>query len=172
MTRHVLVTEPDALAGAVAGLRQEGACVRENFVLPDEPWDVSAQRLVCFGEVRDLGDARSAVLCAARGARLLLAVQGDSLLGPLLEDLRRLGEVTRLEPEPVPDPQASLAEDQLALLRLLGAGASVPAAARQLFLSQRTAERRLAAARQQLGVATTAQALVAVEQSERRAGGP
>ena len=59
-----------------------------------------------------------------------------------------------------PGPAAGLDEDQVRLLRLLAEGLSVPEAAKACLLSQRTAERRLSAARRVLGVASTAEALV------------
>ena len=53
-----------------------------------------------------------------------------------------------------------LDEQQRRLLNLLAEGFSVAAAARRLYLSRRTADRRLAAARAALGVRSNAEAVV------------
>jgi ABC-2 type transport system ATP-binding protein len=55
-----------------------------------------------------------------------------------------------------------LSRDQDRLLRLVAEGRSIAKAAALLHVSQRTAERRLAAARASLGVRTTAEAALAV----------
>jgi DNA-binding CsgD family transcriptional regulator len=56
--------------------------------------------------------------------------------------------------------ERKLSEDQLRLLDLLREGMSVREAARRLHISHRTAERRLAEAREALGAATNAEAVV------------
>ena len=58
------------------------------------------------------------------------------------------------------DVEAVLDHEQQLLLGFLGCGLSVHEAARQLQLSQRTAERRLAEARAALGAATNAEAVL------------
>jgi DNA-binding NarL/FixJ family response regulator len=54
----------------------------------------------------------------------------------------------------------ALDEERQALLRLLGCGLTVPEAAERLHLSLRTAERRLAEAREALDAATNAEAVL------------
>ena len=54
-----------------------------------------------------------------------------------------------------------LTAEQRQILDLLAGGASIAQAARQLFWSLRTANRRVAAARDALGVSTTQEAVVA-----------
>ena len=66
-----------------------------------------------------------------------------------------------------PDAAAALTADQRSLLMLLAEGLSVAEAAQRMFLSLRTAERRLSAARKALGVATTAEAIEALTGSRR-----
>jgi DNA-binding CsgD family transcriptional regulator len=56
---------------------------------------------------------------------------------------------------------AGLTPQQRELLDLLAGGASIAEAARRLYLSLRTANRRIAAARDALGVATTREAVLA-----------
>ena len=55
--------------------------------------------------------------------------------------------------------------DGTGLLALLAKGRSLSEAAAALYLSRRTADRRLAAARIVLGVATTVEALLAFQES-------
>ena len=64
------------------------------------------------------------------------------------------------------DAQRALDEEQRRLLGLLARGLSVPAAARRLHLSPRTAERRLAEARAALGATTNAEAVLRAEGQE------
>jgi DNA-binding CsgD family transcriptional regulator len=56
--------------------------------------------------------------------------------------------------------ERELTEEQLRLLDLLRQGVSVREAARRVHLSRRTAERRLAEAREVLGAATNAEAVI------------
>jgi DNA-binding NarL/FixJ family response regulator len=56
--------------------------------------------------------------------------------------------------------ERALTEEQLRLLDLLRQGVSVREAARRLHISHRTAERRLAEAREALGAATNAEAIM------------
>lgn len=58
-------------------------------------------------------------------------------------------------------PALTLTHDEQRVLDLLGDGLAVGEAARELHISRRTADRRLAAARTKLGVGTTAEAVVA-----------
>ena len=65
--------------------------------------------------------------------------------------------VTDLPPENL----HGLTPEQRQILDLLADGASIAQAARQLYLSLRTANRRVAAARDALGVASTREAVLA-----------
>jgi DNA-binding CsgD family transcriptional regulator len=61
-------------------------------------------------------------------------------------------------------PVATIDADGTGLLALLAKGRSLSEAAAALYLSRRTADRRLAAARIVLGVATTVEALLAFQE--------
>jgi hypothetical protein len=73
----------------------------------------------------------------------------------LCDDLRRLGALRVVDDGMTPGVEAA------ALLDLLAAGRSLGASAAVLHLSRRSADRRLAEAREALGAATTAQAVAA-----------
>lgn len=118
------------------------------------------ERLVCSGTVATADDARAALLAALSGRGVIVwATAERSTIDMLLDDLRRLGRVEHL-PEGV-HPPARLDTEQRLLLDLLADGLTLGEAALQLGLARRTADRRLAAARRVLGVATTAEAILA-----------
>jgi DNA-binding CsgD family transcriptional regulator len=113
--------------------------------------------------VADLDDARSAILDAVSGLHVVAHVpDGNPALVELLRlDLGRLGGVIVIEnpdgPASAPPLDAQIRE----LLELMSAGSSLGDAAKQLHLSRRTADRRLAEARRLLGARSTAALLVA-----------
>jgi len=110
--------------------------------------------------VRDAGDAAEALLAAVGGAGVVVhARAGRDVIDRLVDDLRRLGPVDHRTGEPAPGP--GLTADERRLLDALASGRTLGEAAVELHLSRRTADRRLAAARRKLGVATTAEAVVA-----------
>jgi DNA-binding NarL/FixJ family response regulator len=91
----------------------------------------------------------------------------------LLADLNRLGPVTR-DPEAEigtgeeqPDADSPLLPEQRALLERLANGETIAAAAAAEFLSLRTANRRIAQAREALGVRTTREAVLAYLRQRR-----
>lgn len=153
----VLVCRPEELG---ADLRLvPGWTGVDGFLLPRAPWDLAPQRLMCIGRVTDLEVARQAVAAAARGVGLAVSVEltGDDKRR-FLEDLERLGAS--------PAGKASTTADLLdadhgELLAALATGATLTAAAADLHLSRRTAHRRIAEARQRLGVNTTVEAVAA-----------
>lgn len=126
-------------------------------------WDVSTDaaaqppRGVVELVVADEGQAAEAVLAALRGLGLLVDARAErSLVDRLCDDLRRLGPLDhRVEQGPV------LTEEQHALLALLADGSTLGAAAQALHLSRRSADRRLAAAREVLAAETTSAAVAA-----------
>src|SRR5207249_2389455 len=112
---------------------------------------------VLYGRVADLDTAELAVHAAARGAGVVaIADPGTDVGRALLADLSRLGPVTR-DPEAEvstgPDEKESdspLLPEQRALLERLANGETIAAAAAAEFLSLRTANRRIAQAREAL----------------------
>ena len=110
--------------------------------------------------VRGEDDAREALIAGGE-VDVRLAPELEASIGTrLADDLRRLGRPAPTPVDAVADPSI-LDQDAADLLRLLASGMSLGEAARSLHLSRRTADRRLAAARRQLRVETTAEALVA-----------
>ena len=120
----------------------------------------SARRgTVCAAVVDGEEAARSVVLAAVAGAGAVVhGLAPRDVLDRLCDDLRRLGPFEHRVGEPESAP--ALGSDERALLQLLLDGSSLGAAAHALHISRRTADRRLASARQALGAATTAEAVV------------
>ena len=155
----IVVVDRDEFDSARRALEADGWFCQSGFVPCSAEWDVSHQRIVCCGELGAEQDAMAAALAAARGAGLVV-IDGSApeLTERLVEDLSRLGQVElghRCEPAPLD----GLPADQRGLLEALAQGLSLGEAARQLHISRRTADRRLAAARAALGVRTTAEAV-------------
>lgn len=116
--------------------------------------------VVCVGVVRNSADAAEALLAALAGAGLVVNAQaGRDVIDRLVDDLRRLGPVDHRTGEPDSMPELTTQERQL--LDRLAEGKTLGAAAAELHLSRRTADRRLASARDKLGASTTAEAVVA-----------
>jgi DNA-binding NarL/FixJ family response regulator len=154
VTRTLLVVEASerAFAQAVAEVERAGARVVDGW--RQDP------SVVCVGAVRDTADAAEAVLAAVAGAGLVVhALTDRALADRLVDDLRRLGPVEHRTAEPAPAPE--LTGDERRLLDALADGKTLGAAAAELHLSRRTADRRLRSAKEKLGVATTAEAIVA-----------
>lgn len=143
---------PEAFESACADL---GAPVKKDRL----PFDRAAPGRVCAGEVTGELTAQDAVLAALARANLVVAALAPrEIIDMLCDDLRRLGRLDHRVGDHVPTAP-ELGQTERALLgRLLG-GDSLGEAAAALHLSRRTADRRLAAARQALGAATTAEAL-------------
>ena len=147
----VLEQAPEsAVREAAAELAAGGAQIVQG-------WRATAGPVVCVGRVRTAADAADAVLAAVAGAGLAVAADAPrEVIDQLCDDLRRIGEVDhRVGPPSGP----ALAKEERALLELLMSGAALGEAARELHISRRTADRRLAAARTALGARTTAEAL-------------
>jgi DNA-binding NarL/FixJ family response regulator len=168
--RYVVGSAAEA-AGALRRLARAGWHAREGFALPDHAWDVTAQRLVLYGRVGDEDAAELAVHAAARGAAVVLIADPDTELGrTLLADLGRLGPVTRDADAEVAfanNNSPILLPEQRALLERLANGETIAAAAAAEYLSLRTANRRIAQARQVLGVRTTREAVLAFLRQRR-----
>jgi DNA-binding NarL/FixJ family response regulator len=161
--RHVVATPADADT-VLRRLIRDGWVARDGFALPDPAWDVTGHRLVLHGRITDPEALQLAVLAAARGAGIVAICDAESALGrALIDDLARLGPV-RQGPAPEQNDHSAVADlvpEQRALLDRLAAGDTIAAAAAAEFLSLRTANRRIAEARQLFGVRTTREAVLA-----------
>jgi hypothetical protein len=173
--RYVVSTTSEA-SSALRRLVRAGWRTREGFALPDPAWDVSDARVVLYGRVVDVDTAQLAVHAAARGAGVVAIADESSDVGrALLGDLRRLGPVTRdPEQEPVTSSVVessaagpALLPEQRALLDRLANGETIAAAAAAEYLSLRTANRRIAQARDMLGVRTTREAVLSYLRQRR-----
>jgi DNA-binding NarL/FixJ family response regulator len=166
--RYVLGSASDA-SGVLRRLARAGWHTREGFALTDSGWDVRAARLVLFGRITDVDTAELALLAAARGAGVVAITDTGTDTGrALLADLARIGPVVTdsdADPAATGGPHAGggpqLAPEQRALLERLANGETIAAAAQAEFLSLRTANRRIAEAREVLGVRTTREAVLA-----------
>jgi hypothetical protein len=170
--RYVVANATEATA-ALRRLARAGWHTREGFALTEPAWDVAEQRLLLYGRVGDLDTAELAVHAAARGAGLVAIADTATDVGrALLADLGRLGPVT-LDPEAEVTAEHedagsnSLLPEQRALLDRLANGETIAAAAAAEFLSLRTANRRIAQAREALGVRTTREAVLAYLRQRR-----
>jgi DNA-binding CsgD family transcriptional regulator len=164
-----VVSSADATA-VLRRLARAGWLTRPGFALIESGWDLSAAKLVLFGRVPDPQAARLAVLAARRGAGIVAIVDGEAGRA-LVADLSRLGPV-HCGPAATPPGEAApvlgaLIPEQRALLERLAGGQTIAAAAAAEFLSLRTANRRIAQARQLLGVRTTREAVLAYVRQRR-----
>ena len=106
--------------------------------------------------VRTAADLAVVLDAAMRGATVTLELAADAPADPaFLDQLHRVADVRERD-------AAGLDGDVAALLELLAEGLTVAHAARRLNRSPRSAYRLLAEARSILGVATTAEAVLAV----------
>ena len=178
--RYVVPSASDATT-VLRRLARVGWQTREGFALPETSWDVSPSKLVLFGRVSEVDTAELALLAAARGAGVVAIADVRGEIGrALLADLERIGPVSTDPDAPAAgeaDGQpaggsgdtaaeahgaaARLAPEQRALLDRLAKGDTIAAAAQGEFLSLRTANRRIAEARDALGVRTTREAVLA-----------
>lgn len=143
----------DELAVPADSLRARGWLVVDRLdALP-----LRVDRLVCRALIVDEPAAASAVLAASWGAGLLVGIGNaePSMRERLLDDLGRIGPLVRGLPlaAPAVHPEAAT------LLDLLAAGHTLGEAAREAYLSRRTADRRLAEAKRQFGVSSLPEAI-------------
>ena len=161
--RYVLPHAGDATA-VLRRLARSGWTTREGFALTEQSWDLTGNRLLLFGRVPDRETVRLVVLAAARGAGVVAITDTTGDIGrSLLADLTRLGPVHRDAggTDQAPAESGDLLPEQRALLDRLANGETIAAAAAAEFLSLRTANRRIAQARETLGVRTTREAVLA-----------
>jgi DNA-binding NarL/FixJ family response regulator len=153
VTVLVVAEGEGVLADVLAELRGERVRLVDGFR------EGAGADAVCVGVVADAADAEAALLAAVSGSGVVVDARAPrEVVDRLCGDLRTFGPVEhRLSRRTRP----VLTREQRELLALLAGGASLGDAARQLHVSRRTADRRLAAARSALGAGTTAEALAA-----------
>jgi DNA-binding NarL/FixJ family response regulator len=156
--RLIVASSAAALEACVERLEREGVAVERSWKAGDG---------VRAGPVQTRADAEAALLAALRGPGIVALLPEDPVLSAsFFEDLRRLGPID-VAGDPVDDPFERLEPEQRRLLELLAEGLSLAAAARRLYLSRRTADRRLASARALLGVRSNAEAVVLARAAAR-----
>lgn len=170
---YVVGTAAEA-SGVLRRLARDGWNTRQGFAVTDAGWDLTSGKVVRYGRVGDAETAALAVLAAARGAGVVCVCDPDGPVGlSLRADLSRVGPVgvdpeSRAEdPTDVATGSLPVNAEQAALLARLADGETIAAAAESEFLSLRTANRRIAAARKALGVDTTREAVLAFMKHRR-----
>jgi hypothetical protein len=136
-----------------------------------EPAGPAAGRACTRYPVRSRQDAQAVVVAAVRGEPVFAQLCPGSgaaadlagIADDLVEDLGGLGPVVFVDAASV----VHLDEDSWRLAHEIARGATLEAAARSLHLSTRTANRRLTAARQALGVDSRAQLVRALTSAGR-----
>lgn len=114
--------------------------------------------MVRTGPVTGPEEAAAAVAAVISGSGVVVHAQASRrVLNALCDDLRHLGALDHR----VGDARVVLDDEERRLLDALVDGASVVTAARQLYLSRRTVERRLARLRQRFAAATPVELLAA-----------
>jgi DNA-binding NarL/FixJ family response regulator len=118
-------------------------------------------RATLHGVVATPRDAASALLAALDGFGLLLVLAAEAdMRDRLVDDLRRVGRIEHLDATSASGADGGpLSDDGRAILALLAEGHTLGGAAHRLALSRRTADRRLAEARDALGVTRTTEAI-------------
>jgi DNA-binding CsgD family transcriptional regulator len=143
-----VVVDGDALDGVTL----VGWAVTPIDGLPAEPFDLSKLRLAAVARVTSRDDQQAVLIAVARGAAAVVGLDVDGAeVEEFLDDLGRLADL-----DGVAQP---LAGDQEQLLAAIAGGATIAETAKRLGMSRRTAVRRLADARRQLGVTSTAEAV-------------
>jgi DNA-binding NarL/FixJ family response regulator len=137
-----------AITAELAGLRTV-----DPLHVPDEPWDLSAADLVVLVDgVDPAAPERGLLDYVLRGTGAIVGVTSDARLTPrLLDALQRMAPVVDWRASPT----MRLDAEQIHLLHALATGTSARAAARAIHVSERTAHRRIADARETLSAPTT-----------------
>jgi DNA-binding CsgD family transcriptional regulator len=158
--RPLAITDLPQTLDVVAGdLARAGWSVRSGFGLEGLDWEVSAARIVCVGQIESDADAEAALLAAVRGAGVVyFDARENGEAERLIEDLGKLGPLEWRSTRP--NRLDELSDEERHLLELLSQGRPLGEVARSLYVSRRTADRRLASARIKLGVRTTAEAVL------------
>jgi DNA-binding CsgD family transcriptional regulator len=88
---YLVLPPPSDLDRVARDLTRRGWQVHRGFTPADEPWDLAPARVVAVGVVADRDAAEAALLCAVRGAGLVVTLdQARSWAPGFLHDLARL----------------------------------------------------------------------------------
>lgn len=158
-TPYLLLPPGVDLRARAAELIRHGWTPRDGFALPEAPWWLGAARLLAVGSVSSQAASEAALDCAVRGLGLVVDLHPEA---PWAVTFRSdLDRATGSSPGTPVESAMPLSTEQREVLDLLAEGHSIAQAARLRFLSLRTANRRVAEARDKLGVATNREAVVA-----------
>jgi DNA-binding CsgD family transcriptional regulator len=92
---YLVLQPPGDLVRVAADLTRRGWRVHQGFTPADEPWDLAPGRVVAVGVVAGRQDAEAALLCAVRGAGLVVTLDRSRSWAPgFLQDLARLEPAT------------------------------------------------------------------------------
>jgi DNA-binding CsgD family transcriptional regulator len=152
------MTAPLLVVGGAQALAEAADDVRLRGWRLVEGWDGTEQAgdVVRYGAVTEAADVARVVLAMVSGAGVLAETTDPRWAEQLVDDLRRAGRVEHRSPS---YGWVVLHPEERRLLDLLGDGLSLGEAAARLHLARRTADRRLSAARQRLGVSSNGAAV-------------
>jgi DNA-binding NarL/FixJ family response regulator len=138
-----------------------GWSLRQSLAVEPSPWGRTGSTEVCTAEVTTSDQIGDVAELLARGISVAIEVLERSLAADLYDQCARLATAEWCD-DAHPPLCIGLDAVQIGLLVELSRGADVAAAARTHHLSERTAARRLATAREQLGCRSTAEAAARV----------
>lgn len=148
----LVADEPTAFGASRTVAELAGARVVLGWCLPREPWNLAAAHIVVQGPIESEPNEEAVVAAVVRGAGAIVGIdRGRPASARLVDALRRTAPV--LDWRDCPTMQLDVT--QIRLLHHLSQGAKAREAANALFLSVRTAHRRMAEARDLLGAAST-----------------
>lgn len=159
--RLVVCAAPDLLDAVLREMTAAGWNVQASLEVGPTPWVRAVSGLVCSAHVGTSGAISQIAELLARGISVAVEVSDRRLASDLYDQCSRLATAEWHDSDH-PPLCVGLDEVQIGLLVELGRGADTAAAARTHHVSERTAARRLAAARRQLGCRTTAEAATKV----------
>lgn len=167
--RHPEPTRPRLVVCAVDGildttlreLAAAGWTVQRTLVVGPSPWDRTRSATVCSAAVSSTDQIALVAELLTRGVSVAIEVVERGVAADLYDQCARLATATWHDRDH-PPLCVGLDAAQIGLLVELSRGADIAAAARTHHMSERTAARRLAAARQHLGCRSTAEAAAKV----------
>lgn len=173
MTQFVVVEgTAEQFEQAIGDMADVGWLVQPGWRMPDASGpapDPAASGLALSGAVSERSGAEAAVGVAITGIGLVVhGLAERRILDTLCGDLGHLGALDHR----VAFEVVALSPEDRRLLGLLLGGASVGTIAEELFLSRRSADRRIAALKSRFGVGSVGEALAAYAARLARLEGP